>query len=194
MYEDVELKIKRKNKILFTRESKCLKQLLELIRMQKHKTLVLWAFCCVEELIKIYNFKYPNDFRPTIAYETCKKWASGEIKMREAKKCILECHSIAKDLDNEYYIAICHAIGQGLSTVHVETHAIGLVMYELTSIVLKNRNNYEKKVNDKISWYIKTLRHFEDNVDNVQNKWASFLEKDMPNKGMILYNKKLLEK
>lgn len=34
MYEDVELKIKRKNKILFTRESKCLKQLLELIRMQ----------------------------------------------------------------------------------------------------------------------------------------------------------------
>ena len=58
MYEDVELKIKRKNKMLFTRESKCLKQLLELIRMQKHKTLVLWAFCCVEELIKIYNFKY----------------------------------------------------------------------------------------------------------------------------------------
>lgn len=194
MYEDVELKIKRKNKILFTRESKCLKQLLELIRMQKHKTLVLWAFCCVEELIKIYDFKYPNDFRPTIAYETCKKWASGEIKMREAKICILECHSIAKELDDEYYIAICHAIGQGLSTVHVETHAIGLVMYELTSIVLKNRDNYYEKVNDKINWYIKILKYFEENVDNTQNKWASFLEKDIPNKEMILYNKKLLTK
>ena len=194
MYEDVELKIKRKNKILFTRESKCLKQLLELIRMQKHKTLVLWAFCCVEELIKIYNFKYHNDFRPTIAYETCKKWASGEIKMKEAKRCILECHSIAKEIDDEYYIAICHAIGQGLSTVHVETHAIGLVMYELTSIVLKNRDNYYEKVNDKINWYIKILKYFEDNVDNTQNKWASFLEKDIPNKEMILYNKKLLTK
>ena len=194
MYYDVELKIKRKNKVLFTRDSLCLQELLKLIRLQTHKTLVLWAFCCVEEVIKIYNGKYQDDFRPTIAYETCKKWASGEIKMKEAKRCILECHSIAKEIDDDYYIAICHAIGQGLSTVHVETHAIGLVMYELTAIVLKNRDNYEEKVNDKIRWYIKTLKYFEDNVDNVQNKWASFLEKDMPNKEMILYNKKLLVK
>ena len=102
--------------------------------------------------------------------------------------------NIAKEIDDEYYIAICHAIGQGLSTVHVETHAIGLVMYELTSIVLKNRDNYYEKVNDKINWYIKILKYFEDNVDNTQNKWASFLEKDIPNKEMILYNKKLLTK
>ncbi len=194
MYDDVELKIKRKNKVLFTRDSLCLQELLKLIRLQTHKTLVLWAFCCVEEVIKIYNGKYQDDFRPTIAYETCKKWASGEIKMKEAKRCILECHSIAKEIDDDYYIAICHAIGQGLSTVHVETHAIGLVMYELTAIVLKNRDNYEEKVNDKIRWYIKTLKYFADNVDNTQDKWASFLEKDIPNKEMILYNKKLLVK
>ena len=194
MYYDVELKIKRKNKVLFTRDSLCLQELLKLIRLQTHKTLVLWAFCCVEEVIKIYNGKYQDDFRPTIAYETCKKWASGEIKMKEAKRCILECHSIAKEIDDDYYIAICHAIGQGLSTVHVETHAIGLVMYELTAIVLKNRDNYEEKVNDKIRWYIKTLKYFADNVDNTQDKWASFLEKDIPNKEMILYNKKLLVK
>ena len=194
MYDDVELKIKRKNKVLFTRDSLCLQELLKLIRLQTHKTLVLWAFCCVEEVIKIYNGKYQDDFRPTIAYETCKKWASGEIKMKEAKRCILECHSIAKEIDDDYYIAICHAIGQGLSTVHVETHAIGLVMYELTAIVLKNRDNYEEKVNDKIRWYIKTLKYFADNVDNTQDKWASFLEKNIPNKEMILYNKKLLVK
>lgn len=194
MYDDVELKIKRKNKVLFTRDSLCLQELLKLIRLQTHKTLVLWAFYCVEEVIKIYNGKYQDDFRPTIAYETCKKWASGEIKMKEAKRCILECHSIAKEIDDDYYIAICHAIGQGLSTVHVETHAIGLVMYELTAIVLKNRDNYEEKVNDKIRWYIKTLKYFADNVDNTQDKWASFLEKDIPNKEMILYNKKLLVK
>ena len=194
MYDDVELKIKRKNKVLFTRDSLCLQELLKLIRLQTHNTLVLWAFCCVEEVIKIYNGKYQDDFRPTIAYETCKKWASGEIKMKEAKRCILECHSIAKEIDDDYYIAICHAIGQGLSTVHVETHAIGLVMYELTAIVLKNRDNYEEKVNDKIRWYIKTLKYFADNVDNTQDKWASFLEKDIPNKEMILYNKKLLVK
>ena len=30
---------------------------------------------------------------------------------------------------------LCHAVGQGCGTVHVETHAIGLVVYELTAIV-----------------------------------------------------------
>lgn len=188
MFDDVELKIKKKNKILFSRNSPCLQELLNLIRKQKHKTLVLWAFCCVEELIKIFNEKYPDDFRLAIAYETCKKWASGEIKMKEAKLRIIECHSIAKEIDDRYYIAICHAIGQGLSTIHVETHAIGLPIYELTAIVLNNKADYKEKVEEKIKWYIERLKYYEDNVDNINIKWADFLKKDVQNKEMKLYN------
>lgn len=191
MFEDVEEKLKRKNKVLFTRESKCLKDLIELIKVQKHRTLVLWAFECIKEPLKIFEEKYPNEKRPRKAIELCKMWASGEIKMPEAKKAILDCHAVCKEIDDEYYIALCHGIAQGISTVHVETHALGLPFYELTSIVIKNRDNYEEKVKEKIKYYIDTLTYFQNNVDKINNKWAKFLLNDkVLNKEKLLWEKK----
>lgn len=190
MYEDVELKLKKKNKILFSRDSKCLKELINLIRVQNHKVLVLWAFECVKTPIKIFESKYPNEKRLTEAFELCQKWASGQIKMPIAKKAILACHSIAHNLDDIYYISLCHAVGQGLSTVHVETHAIGLPLYELTSIVLENKEDYEKKVESKIKYYIDTLLYFQNNINNIDFKWTDFLLKDKENKENLLWKKR----
>ncbi|MDD2628348.1 MAG: hypothetical protein PHD20_05675, partial [Clostridia bacterium] len=51
--ENVKIKLLKQNQILFSRESVCLQELLELIRKQKHRTLVMWAFTCVEEPFKI---------------------------------------------------------------------------------------------------------------------------------------------
>lgn len=42
-YEDIEQKIKRKNKILLTKESECLQPLLALMNQQTHRTMILWA-------------------------------------------------------------------------------------------------------------------------------------------------------
>lgn len=194
MFEDVEEKLKRKNKVLFTRESKCLKDLIELIKKQKHRTLVLWAFECIKGPLKIFEEKYPNEKRPRKAIELCKKWAEGEIKMPEAKRAILDCHAVCKEIDDEYYIALCHGIAQGISTVHVETHALGLPFYELTSIVIKNRDNYAEKVKEKIKYYIDTLTYFQNNVDKLNNKWAKFLLNDkVPNKEKLLWEKKKLD-
>ena len=191
MFEDVEEKLKRKNKVLFTRESKCLKDLIELIKKQKHRTLVLWAFECIKGPLKIFEEKYPNEKRPRKAVELCEKWAEGEIKMPEAKRAILDCHAVCKEIDDEYYIALCHGIAQGISTVHVETHALGLPFYELTSIVIKNRDNYKEKVKEKIKYYIDTLTYFQNNVDKLNNKWAKFLLNDkVPNKEKLLWEKK----
>lgn len=191
MFKDVEEKLKRKNKVLFNRDSKCLEDLIELIKRQKHRTLVLWAFECGKSPLKIFEEKYPDEKRPRKAIELCKKWAEGEIKMPEAKRAILDCHAVCKEIDDEYYIALCHAIAQGISTVHVETHALGLPFYELTSIVIKNRDNYEEKVKEKIKYYIDTLIYFQNNVDKLNNKWAKFLLNDkVPNKEKLLWEKK----
>lgn len=43
-FKDVMIKLKKRNKILFDRNSPSLQKLLELIRVQNHRTLVLWAF------------------------------------------------------------------------------------------------------------------------------------------------------
>ena len=68
MFKDVEEKLKRKNKVLFNRDSKCLEDLIELIKRQKHRTLVLWAFECVKSLLKIFEEKYGLDSQFLHAY------------------------------------------------------------------------------------------------------------------------------
>ena len=41
MFSDVEQKLKKKNKILFSRDSVCLQELKMLIEQQKHRTLIM---------------------------------------------------------------------------------------------------------------------------------------------------------
>ncbi len=43
MFTDVEIKIKKKNSILFTKNSDCLQALCQLISEQRHRAFVLWA-------------------------------------------------------------------------------------------------------------------------------------------------------
>lgn len=189
---DVKEKYKKKNKILFSRQSTCLQELLELIRIQKHRTIVMWAFLCIDEIAKELHLKYPNEKRIDKSINLSKSWAKGEIKMPIAKKAILEVHSMAKEIENEYDIALLHAIGQGCSAVHVETHAIGIALYELTAIVLKyGIDNCEDKIENKINEYIKNLKKCEKEINNPNLKWAKFLLNDnVINKEMQLLKNK----
>lgn len=188
MFSDVELKLKKRNKVLFSRESKCLHELIELIKLQRHRTLVMWALDCAKVPLVQFEEKYPNDMRPRTCLELCEKWARGKIKMPVAKRAILDSHAVAKEINDSVYEALCHAIGHAGATVHVETHAIGLPFYELTSIVLKHgKDNFQKPVSDKISYYIDRLLYWQDITDKLGLEWASFLLDDTrPNKEKIL--------
>lgn len=64
MFSDVEIKLKKKNKILFSRESKCLQDLIKLIQLQNHRTLVMWALDCAKIPLKQCEEKYPDERRP----------------------------------------------------------------------------------------------------------------------------------
>ena len=180
MFTDIEIKIKKRNKLLFTRQSFCLQELRNLICRQKHLTIVLWAFDCLQlpmnELLK----KYPNEVDIKKAYDLCLLWAHGEIKMPIAKRGILDCHAVAKRLADDHDIALCHAIGQGCSAVHVETHAIGLVAYELTAIVIGcGYTDYQEDILAKIDFYYQKLKWWQENISIYETgeKWADFLTK-----------------
>jgi len=149
-----------------------------MIAQQRHTTLVLWAFECLQIPINKLMTKYSDETSIQGAYDACNLWAEGKIKMPSAKKEILQCHAVAKRLDNSYDIALCHAIGQGCSTVHVETHALGLVVYELTAIVIENNyTNYQSQVIQKIDFYEDRLMWWQENIDDIEPKrsWAEFL-------------------
>ena len=172
----IESKYKNGNRLLFSRNSKCLQDLIRLIELQNHRTLVMWAFDCAQEPLSFFEEKYPNNPRPRKALELCKAWASGKTKMPEAKSAILAVHTAAKEMDDKEFIAIAHAIGHACATVHVVSHALGLVFYELTAIVFRvGLEKCDLPVTQKIDYYEERLLYWQKNIDSGNVPWAKFL-------------------
>lgn len=83
-------------------------------------------------------------------------------------------------------------MGQGCSSVHVETHAIGLVFYELTSMVHEYGLEHMDKVEQRIDEYIDLLLKWNKKINQEQFEFTSFLLDDSkPNKEQLLYLKKM---
>ena len=192
MFSDVKAKFKRKNKMLFSRDSECLQELIQLIQMQAHRTLVMWALDCAKNPLIEFEEKYPEERRPRICLELSEDWARGKIKMGKARRAILDSHAVAKEINDQQYEALCHAIGHAGATVHIETHALGLPMYELTALALKyGIDNFERPVSDKIDFYQKRLLYWQENTDKMKLEWVDFLLDDTkPNKEWLLSEKR----
>lgn len=193
MFSDVEIKIKKRNKILFSRDSQCLQELIKLIEIQNHRTLVMWALDSAKLPLTQFEAKYPAELRPRTCLELSEAWARGKVKMSIAKRAILDSHAVAKVIDDSECGALCHAIGHAGATVHVETHAIGLPFYELTALVLKyGKDNYQKPVGEKISYYNQRLLYWQENNEKFGLEWADFLSDDPSlNKERILNEKRI---
>ena len=173
---EVKEKLKKKNKILFDKKSLFLQDLMFSISEQNHKVLTLWSFDLVSKIVNYLENKYPNEKRFRIALDKTKLWSQGEIKMKEAKRAILDCHAVAKELTNKEDIALCHAIGQGCSVVHTVGHAIGLPIYELTTIVYKyGIDNCKDKLINRKKEYIDKLYYYQEHY-NEYKKWAKFYD------------------
>lgn len=195
MFSDVEIKLRKRNKLLFSRDSESLQELIKLIQLQTHQTLVMWALDCAKLTLEQFEAEYPDEHRPRTCLELSEAWARGKIKMPIAKKAILGSHAVAKEIEKSEYAALCHAIGHAGATVHVETHALGLPMYELTAIVLKyGKDNFAKPVSEKIDYYYNRLVYWQENTDKLCLDWARFLmDNTRPNKERLLSEKRKLK-
>lgn len=205
MFSDVQNKLQKGNKILFSRDSRCLQELIKLIRLQNHRTLVMWALDCAKLPLVRFEDKYPDEKRPRVCLELCESWARGKVKMPAAKKAILDSHAAAKTIESGSpksheafrgkegeYGTLCHAIGHAGAAVHVETHAIGLPMYELTALVIRyGKDNFSQPVSEKIDYYFERLCYWQENTDKLELDWADFLLDDSrPNKERLLSEKR----
>ncbi len=75
------------------------------------------------------------------------------IKMPIFKKTILRIRGYAKQTSNRSLQVYFHAIGQGLSVVHVKSHVIGLLLYDLSVLFDKDASKSARRVNERISFY-----------------------------------------
>jgi hypothetical protein len=176
MYADVVMRLDKGNRILFSRDSPCMQELIKLIYRQNHRTLVMWALDCAKLPLQQFEAKYPDEHRPRTCLALCQEWASGKIKMPLAKRAILSAHAVAREINDAEYGALCHAIGHAGATVHVKTHALGLPFYELTAMVLKyGRDRFPKPVSAKIKYYYDRLIYWQAAADKSGLDWAGFL-------------------
>lgn len=176
---EVQNRIKRKNRILFSKESEFLEDLTALIREQNHRTMVLWAFEFADETVKKMSERYPDEKRLKTAVLLSKEWAAGIVKMPEAQRAILQAHAAAKELDSLEEIALCHAVGQACGTVHATGHAIGFPIYELTAIVRRDGfPECKTAVEERKQQYIERIYYWQEHYQDEPRKWAEFMMKD----------------
>lgn len=107
----------------------------------------------------------PMETRAKEAVCQCQLWSAGEIRMPQAKKAILAAH----------------AIGQGCASVHCETHAIGMVFYDLTAMIRRYGLD-QRVITERVRWYEENLNEWQDREKRISRKWAAFLMKERPNK------------
>ena len=175
---EVSAKAKRHNQILFSKESLLLDNLRHLIDQANRRVLILWALELAGETVLQLTERYPEDLRPREAIAALRAWAAGEIKMPIAKRAILNCHAMAKELGSPADIARCHAVGQACSVIHTVGHALGYPMYELTAIVLEQGlDNYRDAVEHRVMYYEQRLRYWMEHEKTCQVNWAGFLKK-----------------
>ena len=177
-FAEVKAKAKRKNQILFSKDSLLLTDLCQLIAQANRRALILWALELAEETARELAGKYPEDPRPREAIAASKAWASSEIKMPIAKQAILNCHAMAKELADPADIARCHAVGQACSVVHTVGHALGYPMYELTAIILEQGlDDCRDAVEHRVRYYEQRLHYWAEHEKSCCQNWASFLRK-----------------
>ena len=176
--DDVRDRLKKKNQILFAKNSAYLQDLAELMQNQHHKAMVLWAFEFADETVGKLFVKYPDEKRPQNAVLASKAWAAGTMKMPAAQRAILDAHAFAKEITSSEDIALCHAIGQACGTVHATGHAIGFPIYELTAIIRRyGVDACREPVEQRKAQYIERVFYWRDNYKNHQGEWAAFMEK-----------------
>lgn len=123
-------------KMLGKADSPYIVSLMRLIETQSKTTIAHWSVDYVEEnILPIYKENYKNDERAELAIAAARSWLNGEIKFPEAKKFILDVHAAAREAeDNPAGQAAARAIGQGVSTIHVPTHALGIAFYSAAAV------------------------------------------------------------
>lgn len=177
--EELQEKLRRKNQILFSKDSAVLEELNMLLGEQNHRVTALWAFDLAEEAVSSLEERYPEEQRPRRALEACRMWAAGAVKMPEAKREILACHAVAKELSSPEDIALCHAVGQACSVVHTVGHAPGFPVYDLTAVVRRyGFPDCMEHIEKRVRHYIDRLLYWRENYNSSPRKWADFMLKD----------------
>lgn len=164
----------RGNRVLFRRDDACLGALGLELSLSDRRTVALWGVWNAERIARGLSSRYPGDPRPSEAVRLSRMWMSGDAKMREARAAILAVHAMAADVSSGEDAALCRAVGQGCSCVHTPKHGLGLPIYELTALVLRDGATCGPGVERAVASYRESLERCRQESARI-DRWAGFL-------------------
>ena len=100
---------------------------------QDHRSLMLWAADCAEHVLRYFEEKYPEDYRPRKAVEAGRAWVRCEIAVSEARAAAFAAHAAARAADHAAARAAARAAGHAAATAHVTGHARHAAAYAVTA-------------------------------------------------------------
>jgi hypothetical protein len=167
-------------KMLVKKEHPAVQPVARLMEGQSHLTLVLWALDSAPHMLDFFETRHPAEQRPRLALDAGWAWARGAIKMPVAKRAILAAHNAATKVGESDPAgeAAARAIAHAVATVHVQTHAIGLVLYGVTAVAYASSEYPQDKdaiIASECGWYLNRLRYWIARATDESGPWAAFL-------------------
>lgn len=153
-----------------------------MIAGQKHTTAVLWALHSAPHVLEFFETRHRDEYRPRLALEAGHAWARGQIKMPVARRAILDAHKAAGEVgaSDPAGEAAARAVAHASATVHAQTHAIGLVIYGVTTFAYGSPGYPDDKdaiIARECAWYLEQLEYWVARSDDEPGPWAAFLTK-----------------
>jgi hypothetical protein len=112
---------------------------MQLIPTQSKATICAWSINYSETyLLPIFEKQFPGDKRPAKAITAARRWLASEVKLPEAKRAILACHTAAREAEAvkgaNAAIAAARAIGQAAGTIHAPGHSLAIAFYGTAAV------------------------------------------------------------
>lgn len=95
-----------------------------------HHRLALWAACCAEHVLPLFESAHPGDPRPRQAIEHARAWVRGEVTMMESRAAGGHAMGAARDKRGAARFA-AYAACEARAVAHVAAHDLGAAAYAI---------------------------------------------------------------
>jgi hypothetical protein len=109
-----------------------------LLKAYHHRQLINWACKCGEHVLPLCIETADERLINTLLI--AKEWANGNVKVGEAMKASVVCHTVARESADPISKAVARSIGQAVATAHMADHSLGAAIYALKAVKFANRS------------------------------------------------------
>jgi hypothetical protein len=95
-----------------------------------HHLLALWAACCAEHVLPLFEAAHPEDLRPRLAIDRTRAWVRGEVTMTESRTAGGHAMGAARHRQGPAR-PDAYAAGQAGCVAHVPAHELGAAAYAI---------------------------------------------------------------